>query len=73
MADANPVGARLAGEGVREIAIAGKPGSYGSGGCSRRMADAKPVGARLAGEGVREIAFAGKPGSYEEMSDAWVS
>jgi hypothetical protein len=26
-----PVGARLAGEGVREIAIAGKPGSYGSG------------------------------------------
>jgi hypothetical protein len=40
-----PVGARLAGEGVLEIAFAGKPGSYRELRAQDRIA--KPVGAGL--------------------------
>ncbi|CAI8871795.1 hypothetical protein EMIT0P44_310026 [Pseudomonas sp. IT-P44] len=55
------VGARLAGEGVFEIAIASKPAPTMSASFDELELTTYSVGARLAGEGVFEGAIAGKP------------
>ena len=60
----NAVGAWLASDGVLEIAIAGKPGSYGFAPSQNPAYTPIPVGAWLASDDVRKIAIAGKQGSY---------
>ncbi|WP_207284541.1 hypothetical protein [Pseudomonas sp. FW300-N2A2] len=57
--DANPVGARLAGEGDFKDAIASKPAPTSVYACRECSVDANPVGARLAGEGDFMDAIAG--------------
>ena len=58
------VGAWLASDDARKIAIAGKPGSYGFEPIPNPPYTPAPVGAWLASDGVHQIAIAGKPGSY---------
>ena len=59
----SPVGAQLAGDGAREIAIASKLCSYSDG--VREIAIASKLCSYS--DGVREIAIAGKPCSYRTV------
>ncbi|MCX2898774.1 hypothetical protein [Pseudomonas mandelii] len=58
------VGAWLASDDARKIAIAGKPGSYGFVSNPNPRTPRSTVGAWLASDDIHKIAIAGKPGSY---------